>query len=223
MPQNRPIVEHGQASFTVILKVGRNDGAGRIFKIGKSIDERHGDIFDNIASHEESHVLPTSHSRMKAIVMPAADWKIIHLLLGILSSEGKLRVSKGTSEKVLFKLAKVCQMYNCTEKIRSLVDWKMAPDFAAENESERTCQPEEIYFIGKAFHLPKVLLIGWTRFVNRLYVEGGGWRAPMKIHNKRWRGLDSKDLSRCGRDPQWELLEEDTKGDSFQPQEKKLN
>lgn len=207
MPQNRPIIEHGQEPFTLFLKVGRNDDTGRVFKIGRSLHNRHQDVFNNIAHHDQSCVQTTGNTNVIGVVMPAAEGLIIKFLLRILTSEGKARLTKGTPERVLFKLAKVCQVYNCTDQIRSMVDWSTAPEFAAEDERDGSCQPEEIYFIAKQFHLPKVLLIGWTRFINRVYVQGG-----LKIHSRRWHGLESRDLSRGGRDPMWELLEgEDTK------------
>lgn len=217
MPQNRPVVDHGQAPFTLILKVGKNDDTGRVFKIGRSIHDRHREVFDTIADHDHSRLQTTENVSVIGVVMPNAEQLILNFLIRILNSKGKATLKKSLPEKVLFKLAKVCQMYNCTDKIRSLVEWSTVPDFAAESETDESCLPEEIYFIGREFHLPKVMLIGWTRFIPRIFVAGKGFqdgvwmKGELAIHGKMWRGPQSRDGPPNSRDPLWELMEEDTK------------
>lgn len=221
MPDNRRYKSYGEEPVTLILKVGKNDQTGCSFLIGRQTRGRFQDVFDNIARHEDSDFRTVSYGAR--ILLPEADPDTINLLLRILDdNRSKVQLSESMPEKSLFRLARVCQMYNCAEKIRSKVDWTTGPTFADETERSASCLPEEIYFIGKEFHLPKVLLIGWTRFVNRLYVEEGGFRGPLKIHSKRWRGLESRDLTTDGRDPLWELLEDDTQGKTCRKPEKNL-
>lgn len=218
----RSVCIHGEVPFTLILTVGLDNDSGCAFNIGKAIHDRHKDIFDRIANHEESEVQTRSGDNVTEVVMPAGDQAVIRLLLCIRTSEGKARLEESMPEMQLFELAEACQTFECTDKIRSLVDWSTTPAFSEQDETDESCLPEQIYFIGKEFHLPKVLLIGWTRFVQRLFRKGRH-DGPIRIHKKEWRGLASRNIRTGGREPQWELLETDTEGKICYPYQRTCN